>query len=190
MAIVCCFATNLPPGSEFSPMVATGFPSLTGQEIPATPGRHKTYTHVHPLFLDAFWLKQSTQGRINLNSRTVWNLNWKTIFGMCDVKLLLPATSPLLPPLLPESPVLMEKIWRAPHSPLLLVFTSLLLDLTVYYITATVVAIFTAGVAWCPCVNDSGCWRVARPGRLPWDEKKMADTLTWEGLGQKQFGTE
>ena len=39
---VCWFETDLPPGSEFPPMVATGFTSSTGQEIPATPG-DKTY---------------------------------------------------------------------------------------------------------------------------------------------------
>ena len=73
--------------------------------------------------------------------------------------ILIPATSSLLPPLLFEPALSVEKIGRAPHPPLLIIaFTSLIC--TTVYITATIaiVAIFTAGIALCPqnVIND-GC---------------------------------
>ena len=83
-------------------------------------------------------------------------------------QILLPATSSLLPPLLFEPALSVEKIGRAPHPPLLsIAFTSLVC--TTVYITATIaiVAIFTAGIALCPRhVINIGSWGVTGPERV------------------------
>ena len=107
------------------------------------------------------------------------------------VQILVPATSSLLPPLLFESPLGVEKIRRAPQPPLLsIAFTSLIC--TTLYITATIaiVAIFTAGIAaLCPChLIHIGCWGVTGPERVVTEvvcrkahlRRSGADVVWWE----------
>ena len=107
-------------------------------------------------------------------------------------QILVPATSSLLPSLLLESPLCgVEKIGGAPHPPLLgIAFTSLIC--TTVYITATIaiVAIFTEGIALCPChVINIGCWGVTGPERVLSQEvvhrnahlrRSGADVVWWE----------